>query len=98
MRVLLVGFGYVGVPVGAELVLLEAAQQDKFPAVILRVAGIYGPDRGYWFKQYLKNAAQIAGKGDRILNMIHRDDVVGIIIAMLKYGRPGETYNATDEE
>ncbi len=23
-----------------------------FPAVILRLAGIYGPGRGYWFKQY----------------------------------------------
>jgi nucleoside-diphosphate-sugar epimerase len=84
--------------VETEKVLLEAAQQNKFPAVILRVAGIYGPDRGYWFKQYLKNEARIEGKGDRILNMIHRDDVVGAIIAALKSGRPGEVYNAVDDE
>jgi nucleoside-diphosphate-sugar epimerase len=70
----------------------------KFPAVILRLAGIYGPERGYWFKQYLKNEARIEGNGERILNMIHRDDVAGAIIAALKNGQPGEVYNAVDDE
>src|SRR5206468_778781 len=72
--------------VATEKVLLEAAQQNKFPGVVLRVAGIYGPERGYWFKQYLNNEARIEGKGDRILNMIHREDVTGAIIAALKSG------------
>jgi nucleoside-diphosphate-sugar epimerase len=84
--------------VETEMVLLEAARQQKFPAVILRLAGIYGPGRGYWFKQYLKNEARIEGTGKRILNMIHREDVVGAIIAALKSGRPGEVYNAVDDE
>ena len=84
--------------VDTENVLIEAAQQRKVPAVILRVAGIYGPERGYWLKQYLKNEARIEGKGERIMNMIHRDDVVGAIIAALKSGRPGEIYNAADDE
>ena len=70
----------------------------KFPAVILRVAGIYGPERGHWFKQFLKNEARIEGDGSRFLNMIHRDDVVGCIIAALKHGRAGEIYNAVDAE
>ena len=83
--------------VETEKVLLEAARQKKFPAVILRVAGIYGPGRGYWFKQYLKNEVRIEGKGERILNMIHRDDVAGIIIAALERGQPGEIYNAVDD-
>ena len=84
--------------VETEQVLLTAARQQKFPAVIFRVAGIYGPGRGYWFRQYLKNEARIEGTGARILNMIHRDDVVGAIIAALKSGRPGEVYNAVDDE
>ena len=84
--------------VETEKVLLEAAQQKQFPAVILRVAGIYGPDRGHWFKQYLKDEARIEGKGDRLLNMIHRDDLVGAIIAALRNGRSGEIYNAVDDE
>lgn len=84
--------------VETENVLLEAARQKKFPAVILRVAGIYGPDRGHWFNQYLKNDARLEGKGGRFLNMIHRDDLVGVIGAALKSGRAGEIYNAVDDE
>jgi nucleoside-diphosphate-sugar epimerase len=84
--------------VETERVLLAAARERKFPAVILRLAGIYGPDRGYWLKLYMKNEARIEGNGARILNMIHRDDVVGAIIAALKNGRAGEVYNAVDDE
>jgi nucleoside-diphosphate-sugar epimerase len=81
-----------------EKALLAAVTECKFPAVILRVAGIYGPDRGHWFKQFLKNEARMEGDGSRFLNMIHRDDLIGCIIAALKNGRPGEIYNAADDE
>ncbi len=84
--------------VETEKVLLAAAQEKKFPAVVLRVAGIYGPERGHLFLQYLKNEAKIPGQGERLINMIHRDDLVGTIIAALKNGRPGEIYNAVDDE
>jgi nucleoside-diphosphate-sugar epimerase len=84
--------------VETEKVLLEAARGKKFPGVIVRLAGIYGPGRGYWFKQYLRNEARIEGNGARILNMIHRDDAAGAILAALKSGRPGEVYNAVDDE
>jgi nucleoside-diphosphate-sugar epimerase len=84
--------------VETEKVLLAAVAERKFPAVILRVAGIYGPDRGHWFKQFLKSEARMEGDGARFLNMIHRDDLIGGIIAALKSGRPGEIYNAADDE
>ena len=84
--------------VETEKLLIAAAQIGKFPAVILRVAGIYGPQRGHLFLQYLRDEARIAGKGDRIINMIHRDDLVNIIVAALKNGRVGEIYNAVDDE
>ena len=84
--------------VETERFLIEAARRRKIPAVILRVAGIYGPERGYLLKQYLKNEAHLEGKGERALNMIHRDDLIGVIIAALKSGRPGEIYNAVDDE
>ena len=83
--------------VETEKLLLEAANK-RFPAIILRVAGIYGPGRGYWFKQFLNDEAQLDGDGSRYLNMIHRDDVVGCIIAALNNGRPGEIYNAADDK
>ena len=84
--------------VETEKLLLDAAAASKFPAVILRVAGIYGPERGHLFLQYLRDEARIAGKGDRLINMIHRDDLVHVILAALKSGRPGEVYNAVDDE
>lgn len=84
--------------VETEKVLLEAARTTQFPSVILRVAGIYGPGRGHWFKQFLKDEARIEGKGERILNMIHLEDVVGVVMAALKNGRAGEIYNAVDDE
>jgi nucleoside-diphosphate-sugar epimerase len=82
----------------AEKLLLDAAREKKFPAVILRVAGIYGPERGHLFLQYLKDEARIAGRGEGLLNMIHRADLVNCIIAALKNGHAGEVYNAVDDE
>jgi nucleoside-diphosphate-sugar epimerase len=84
--------------VQTEKLLLQAFQANKFPAVILRVAGIYGPGRGHLFQQYLKDEARIHGKGDRIINMIHLDDAVGVILAALKGAHVGEIYNVVDDE
>ena len=84
--------------VQAERVLLDAAISRNFPTIALRVAGIYGPGRGYWLQQLLSGAAQIEGEGTRVLNMIHRTDVVGAIMAALLRGRPGEVYNAVDDD
>ena len=81
-----------------EKLLLDAAREKKFPAVILRVAGIYGPERGHLFLQYLQDKARIPGRGERLLNMIHRADLVNCIIAALKNGHAGEVYNAVDDE
>lgn len=84
--------------VEAEKLLLQAAAAQKFPVVILRVAGIYGPERGHLFLQYLRNEARIQGKGERLINMVHRDDVVGAMVTALKSGKLGEIYNIVDDE
>jgi len=91
------------VPVGeTSKVLLEAEglllAAKGIPAVILRLAGIYGPDRGHWFKQFLRGEAKIEGDGSRYLNMIHRTDAVHAIIAALERGTPGRIYNVVDNE
>jgi nucleoside-diphosphate-sugar epimerase len=83
--------------VETETFLLAGAER-RFPAVILRVAGIYGPGRGHWFKQFLRGEARIEGDGARWLNMIHRDDLIGIIMSALRKARPGEIFNAADNE
>jgi len=84
--------------VAAERLLQDAIGAKKFPAVILRAAGIYGPGRGHLFLQYLKDEARIPGRGERLLNMIHRDDLATSVSVALKSGRPGEVYNACDDE
>lgn len=80
----------------AEQLLLEAHGRSGFPATVLRLAGIYGPERGYWFKQFLKGEATMDKDGTRFLNMIHRDDVAGAIVAALERARSGEIYNVVD--
>jgi nucleoside-diphosphate-sugar epimerase len=82
----------------AEKLLLDAVREKQFPAVLLRAAGIYGPGRGHYFLQFIQGAAQISDRGERWLNMIHRDDVVGAIITALRSGRAGEIYNLVDDE
>lgn len=82
----------------AEALVLCAARERRVPALVLRLAGIYGPGRGYWLKQFLSGEARITGHGERILNMVHCDDVVGAVIAALKHGQGGEVYNVVDDE
>ncbi len=72
--------------VETEKLLLAAAWAKNFPTVILRVAGIYGPGRGHLFKQFLRGEARIDDDGSRTLNMIHRTDLIGVIIAALEQG------------
>ena len=84
--------------VETERLLQGAARTRDFPAVILRVAGIYGPTRGHLFQQFLRGEARIAGDGSRLINMIHLDDVVGSIIAALDHGRTGDVINVSDDE
>jgi nucleoside-diphosphate-sugar epimerase len=83
--------------VEAEKILLDAALDRCFPALVLRVAGIYGPGRGHMYQQFLMGQARLIGDGERLLNMIHLEDLVDLIIAALAQGRAGELYNAADD-
>ena len=84
--------------VETEALLQRAWREQGFPAVVLRLAGIYGPGRGHLFKRFLRGEAEMVGEGERLLNMIHLEDVVGIMLAALERARPGEILNAVDDE
>ncbi len=84
--------------VETEQLLLQAARVQNFPSIILRVAGIYGSGRGHLFQEYLRDEARLAGDGSRLINMIHRDDVVRAALAALERGQPGSIYNVADDE
>lgn len=81
----------------AEQVLLEAFRSTRFPSVILRASGIYGPGRGYLFRQFVQGEARQTGDGSRCLNMIHREDLAGAIHHCLEHGPDGAVLNATDD-
>ena len=76
----------------AEETLLSAPQ----PATVLRVAGIYGPERGFLFQQFVKGEAVLSEGGNRWLNMVHREDVISAILTAMDL-EPG-IYNVADEE
>jgi nucleoside-diphosphate-sugar epimerase len=84
--------------VATEKLLLNAVREKDFPAVILRLSGIYGPGRGYWLQQFLQGEARIEGAGDRFLNMIHREDVIGTAIVALEKAEGGSIFNVSDSE
>ncbi len=66
--------------VATENLLLAAAMHIKFPTVILRLAGIYGPGR-VPFLDKLCNAEPIPARATGFLNLIHVDDAAAIVMA-----------------
>lgn len=84
--------------VEAEQVLHGAHRLGSVKPIILRLAGTYGPGRGYWLRRLRSNEPPIQDEeNDRIVNMIHRDDVVSAVISAIERGQPGESYNVVDD-
>ena len=80
-------------------ILLEAESLVRSEGgIVLRLSGIYGPERGHLYRQYLKGEATMIGDPGRWLNMIHRDDVAGGILAAMENAAPGSVLNITDNE
>jgi nucleoside-diphosphate-sugar epimerase len=66
-------------------------------AIVLRFAGIYGPDR-ILRRQALLNGEPLVGDSEKWLNLIHVDDGVAAVLAACEQGKPGETYLIADDE
>ncbi|HEX7888334.1 MAG TPA: NAD-dependent epimerase/dehydratase family protein [Ramlibacter sp.] len=68
-------------------------------ASILRVPGIYAPDRegGTPRDRLLKGTPVLAAGDDVYTNHIHADDLARTVVAALWRGRPLRTYNANDD-
>ena len=88
----------VGWLLRTEQLILDAWRAWGLAGRILRVAGIYGPERGSLLRRALSGQAHLEGAGDRWTNRIHREDLADAIVAALSQGRPGEIYNAADLE
>ncbi len=70
----------------------EEYLRKELGAVVLRVAGIYGPDRNplRWIK------AGKVGPTRRFVNLIHVEDLAAICLLALEKGGRGEVYNVSD--
>ena len=84
--------------------LLLAAEKLGFPGVdsidrsfVLRLAGLYGPGR-HLLLDNVRTSEPYSGNGDRILNLIHRDDAVSAILCALDAVETnvGRIYNVSD--
>jgi nucleoside-diphosphate-sugar epimerase len=84
--------------VATEGLFAEAHRSSIVPTQVVRVAGIYGPERGHLFQQFLAGLARRDPGQGRWINMIHRDDVASALEAVMLRGDPGRIYNAVDDE
>lgn len=83
----------------SERLLQNAPASAMRRHFILRLAGIYGPDRHHLLDQLRTGAPALGGSGAHRLNLAHRDDIVAAILACL--GAPAtlanETFNVADD-
>jgi len=83
----------------ASEILLEnapAAACERW--FVLRLAGIYGPDRHHLLNQLREGATSLGGSGAHHLNLIHRDDIVRALQACLSAPATvrNEVFNVAD--
>ena len=81
-------------------VVLEAEQllRSKRPdAIVLRFAGLYGPDR-LLRKQPILKGEPLVGDADKWLNLVHVEDGARAVLHAEQRATPGETYNVSDGE
>lgn len=70
----------------------EEYLREHHGAIVLRVAGIYGPGRNPldWIRQGR------VGSSRKYVNLIHAEDLAAICLLALDKGKPGEAYNVSD--
>ncbi len=73
-------------------VLGEEYLREHHGAIVLRVAGIYGPGRNplAWIRSGRISPSQ------KYVNLIHAEDLAAICLLALEKGKPGEAYNVSD--
>lgn len=70
----------------------EELLRTTYGAIVMRVAGIYGPGRNpiEWIKTGRVNRSR------KYVNLIHVADLSAICLAALMHAQPGEVYNVSD--
>ena len=85
--------------VDAERLVRHFGRTDGVRASILRIPGIYAPDRegGTPRERLLKGTPVLRADHDVYTNHIHADDLAGAVCAAVWRGLPQRVYNASDD-
>lgn len=77
-----------------EKLVLEQA------GIVARIGGIYGPGRSFLLRKFLSGEAVIEEKDERLINQVHRDDIVNalFLLAERRVEARGQIYNVVDDE
>lgn len=81
--------------------LLEGEQLllgGPFPAVVLRLGGIYGPGRTRLIEQVRRGEAKLPAGPPRYTNRIHRDDAAAALAHLIPLPSPEPLYLGVDDE
>ena len=70
----------------------EEYLRSQIGAIVLRVAGIYGPGRNPL--NWIRRGRVVPSP--KVVNLIHVEDLAGICLAALEHGKSGEIYNVSD--
>ncbi|MGB4359602.1 MAG: SDR family oxidoreductase [Rhodoferax sp.] len=85
--------------IDAEQRIRHFGRAAEVPVAILRIPGIYAPDRegGTPRERLLKGTPVLQASDDVYTNHIHADDLARACIAAVWRGRPGRVYNVNDD-
>jgi nucleoside-diphosphate-sugar epimerase len=83
--------------VAAETAWLEFCAENRFPAHIFRLAGIYGPGRSA-LDQVRAGRARRIDKPDHLFSRIHVDDIIAVLRASMFQPKSGAIYNLCDDQ
>jgi nucleoside-diphosphate-sugar epimerase len=78
----------------AEKLILEKG------GIVVRLAGIYGPQRSALLSKFLNGTATIDPNSDRFVNQVHRDDIASALFALLNRAAhlSPPVYNIVDDQ
>ena len=85
------------VMIEAEQAIMELVRAHHFPAIILRVGTVYGPERDF-VDAVLSGTATLIGDGANFVARIHIDDLLAMLDGVALRGQPGAIYNVADDE
>jgi nucleoside-diphosphate-sugar epimerase len=81
----------------AEQAIMELVRQHHFPAMILRIGMIYGPERDP-VDAVLSGTTTLIGDGQNFIAPIYVDDLLDAIDRVVRAGLPGAIYNVADDQ